>query len=132
MANTITGLIHRILPIETEDYNGRTYYKRLLVLDATRRDPWTGEPLYPSFPSFVFDGEDRCNELDKYKVGQVVTITFYIQGNKYKDKETGEERYFTRIKGTKIALYRDEEQERRRQPEPPVPAQPKQGALPWE
>lgn len=105
MANSMTGKIHKIMPTETivsKKDSTRSFQKRTIVLDCTRFDQYTGERGFENYPSFDFSG-DKCAELDSYQVGQIVTITFDLQGNKYNDS-SGKEKYFTSIRGFKIEL----------------------------
>lgn len=44
---------------------------------------------------------DRCAELDKFQVGQVVTISFDIQGTRYRNKDNVEQ-IFTRVQPYRI------------------------------
>lgn len=103
----MTGRIHMIMPTESiaskKDAN-KTFLKRTLVLDCTRFDPYTGERGYENYPSFEFSG-DKCAELDNYQVGQVVSVSFDLQGNKFVGSD-GKERWFTSIRGYKIELKR--------------------------
>lgn len=102
MANTITGKIHQIgqtVSIPSKN-GGQPFLKREIVIDATRFDPYTGERGYDNYPAFEFGGE-KCKDLDGYQVGQVVTISFDLQGGYYKDS-TGVEKNFTRVRGYKI------------------------------
>lgn len=103
MANIMTGRIHMILPTETivsKNDKTRVFTKRTLVLDCTRYDQFTGERGYDNFPSFEFTG-DKCSDLDNYQVGQIVSVSFDLQGNKFVDSN-GKERWFTSIRGYKI------------------------------
>lgn len=113
----MTGKIHLIMPIETiaskKDAN-KTFTKRTLVLDCTRFDQYTGERGYENFPSFEFSG-DKCADLDNYQVGQIVTITFDLQGNKFIDSN-GKDRWFTSIRGYKVDLIKDIQQPQQAQP----------------
>lgn len=105
MAFTMTGKIHKIMPIETivsKKDPSKSFQKRAMVLDCTRFDQFTGQRGYDNYPSFDFSG-DKCAELDNYKVGQIVTLSFDLQGNKYTDSN-GQEKYFTSIRGFKIEL----------------------------
>ena len=105
MANTMTGKIHVIMPTETivskKDKN-KSFQKRTIVLDCTRFDQYTGERGFENYPSFDFSG-DKCQELDNYQVGQIVTITFDLQGNKFTDGN-GKDRWFTSIRGYRVEL----------------------------
>ena len=103
MTNTITGKIEyigRTEQLTTKD-GTKTFLKRELVLDVTRFDPYTGERGFENFNSFEFSG-DKCAELDRYKAGDVVTVSFDLSGSRY-DKD-GVTKYFTRIRGYKIEL----------------------------
>lgn len=64
MANTITGKIHRVYPTERKEINGKVYHERILVIDNTRYDQYTGEPGFSSFPSFSINGDEKCRELE--------------------------------------------------------------------
>lgn len=109
MANTITGKILRISPtvqIPSKD-GSKTYPKREVVLDATRYDQYTGERGYENFPAFEFGGE-KCAELDQFKNGQVVTISFDLQGRKW--EKDGEVKYITTVRGYKIEAWKGQQQ----------------------
>lgn len=112
MANQITGKIEYIsaTQIIQSKNGGQSFAKREIVLDATRYDSYTGERGYENFPMFEFGG-DKCSLLDGFKEGQVVTVSFDIQGSRYNDKATGEVKYFSRIRGYKIELVKDVKQE---------------------
>lgn len=112
MANQITGKIEHISATQfiQSKNGGQSFAKREIVLDATRYDSYTGERGYENFPMFEFGG-DKCSLLDGFKEGQVVTVSFDIQGSRYNDKATGEVKYFSRIRGYKIELVKDVKQE---------------------
>ena len=120
MANQITGKILSIGPaqnIPSRD-GGKMYVKRELVVDATRFDPYTGERGYENTPSFEFFG-DRCNDLNGFQVGQIVTISFDVQGSPYTTKD-GQRKIITSVRPYRIEL--------RQQPQPAPPAQQPQPA----
>lgn len=104
MANTITGRIHKITPTKAivSDKTGNTYHKREIILDASRFDQYTGEKKFDNFPMLEFGGEETCRQLDGYKEGELVTISFDLNGREYTDKQTGEVKYFTSVRGYKI------------------------------
>lgn len=102
MANTLTGKILYIYPtqqIPSKD-GSKTYSKRGIVIDATRFDSYTGERGFENTPLLEFSG-DRCSELDKFQVGQIVTISFDVQGTRYRNKD-GLEQIFTRVQPYRI------------------------------
>ena len=103
MANQIIGRVFQIgdtKEIKSKD-GSKTYYKRELVLDATRFDGLTGQRGFDNYPSFEFSG-DNCQMLDSFKQGDIVVVSFDLQGMKY-EKE-GQTRFFTSIRGYKIEL----------------------------
>ena len=99
------GRIYRISPTETKDFNNRTFFERTLILDATRRDQYTGEETFPNFPQFSISGEERCAEISSLKEGDIVTVTFDLRGAKYVDRNSGEEKVYTRALAYKIEPY---------------------------
>lgn len=105
MALTITGKVHSVGSTQSiaSKNGGQPFLKREIVLDATRFDPYTGErDKFENFPQFEFSGE-KCSTLDKCNVGDVVTISFTLQGSFYKGQD-GIERNFTRIRGYEIEV----------------------------
>lgn len=104
MANQITGKVIYIYPQETipSKNGGKDIIKRAILIDCTRFDQYTGERGFENTPLLEFIGE-KCNELSNYQPGQVVTITFDIQGTRYKNKD-GVENVFTRVQPYKIEL----------------------------
>lgn len=104
MANTITGKIYKITPTQAivSQKSGNTFYKREIVLDASRFDQYTGEKKFDNYPMLEFGGEQGCQLLDQFKEGELVTVSFDLNGTQYQDKQTGETKYFTRVRGYKI------------------------------
>lgn len=104
MANTISGKVHLITDVqEIKGKSGNSFYKRQLVIDARRYDPITGEPKYDNYPSFEFSG-DAMKQLDDFKPGDAVTVSYDINGRAVKD-ENGNVRYFNSIRGYKVEPY---------------------------
>lgn len=103
MALQITGRIRSIGSTQSipSKNGGTTLEKRELILDTTRFDPYTGErSKYENYPSLEFTGE-KCKDLDGYQVGQVVTVTFELQGNFFKGQD-GTEKNITRARAFKV------------------------------
>ena len=105
MANQLTGKILYVYPTQqlpSKD-GSKTILKRGIVIDCTRFDPYTGERNgFENTPMLEFIG-DRCTELDKYQVGQIVTISFDVQGTRYRNKD-GVEQIFTRVQPYRIEV----------------------------
>ena len=102
MANQISGkvlIIDDVISIPTR--SGNTFTKRQIVLDASHYDPMTGQK-FENYPAFDFVG-NRVNELDNFKVGDLVTITFALNGRPF-DKD-GKTTYYTSVNGYKIEPY---------------------------
>ena len=117
MANQITGKILYIYPPQQVQGKNSAITKRAIVLDCTRFDPYTGERGFENTPMLEFIGE-RCSELDKYRQGQVVTVSFDVQGTRY--RKDGTEQIFTRVQPYRIEARAMRTQA---QPQPNVPRQ---------
>lgn len=105
MANTISGRIHKVSPVqEIKGRGGNSFRKRLLVIDARRYDPVTGEPRFDNYPSFEFSGE-RVRLLDGLSVGDCVTVHYDVEGREFADPSTHEVRYFNTLRGYKVEPY---------------------------
>lgn len=118
MANQLTGKIIYIYPtqqIPTKD-GSKTILKRGIVIDCIRFDPYTGERGFENTPMLEFIG-DRCAELDKFQVGQVVTISFDVQGTRYRNKD-GVEQIFTRVQPYRIEPRQTQQSAPVQQPAP--------------
>lgn len=106
MANSVIGQILSIgLTQNLTSKSGTAFTKRDVVISIRRFDPNTGEPVndYENTPLFSFMGE-RCNDLDKFQVGQDVEIFFDLSGRRY-TPEGGTEKIINDIRPYKIELY---------------------------
>lgn len=87
MANQIIGTIASIGQTQNlTSKNGNAFQKRDVVISVRRFDPNTGEPVtdWENTPKLSFIGE-KCRDLDRFQVGQVVSISFDLQGRKYEN-----------------------------------------------
>lgn len=106
MANTIIGQIASIGPTQSlMAKNGNAFQKRDLVINVRRFDPNTGEPVtdWENTPKLSFMG-DKCRDLDRFQVGQMVVISFDLQGRKY-TTANGETDIITEARPYKIETY---------------------------
>ena len=106
MANFITGAIVSIS--ETRNLvsrSGNAYKLRELVISIRKYDPNTGEPVTDkeNTPQFVSMG-DRCDELDKFQIGQMVNVYFDLQGRTYTD-QSGISKIINELRPYKVELY---------------------------
>lgn len=89
MSNQITGRLAAIgqtvqIPSKT---GGQPFLKREFLLDATTHDTWTGErSRYENILPLEVSG-DKCAELDNFKAGDVITVSFALQGREWTNQD---------------------------------------------
>lgn len=77
--------------------SGKTYTKRTLYLDCTTFDPYTGQrSQYENKLLFEFM-ESKTALLDNIKPGQVVTVSFDLQGTEITD-QTGQTKHYIHVR----------------------------------
>ena len=101
MANTITGRILLIGQTEAIPYQDKVFYKRELVLDASRYDQYSGNK-FENYPKFVMTG-NNCSQLDQYHQGDLVTVSFVLSGRKV--EKDGNVSFFTNVTAYKVEPY---------------------------
>lgn len=103
MANQITGKIIEIgQTVQIPSKNGgSSFTKREFILDATTYDPYTGERSeYENILPLEFSG-DKCADLDRFSQGDVVTVSFVLQGRSWTN-QVGELKHMASIRCYKI------------------------------
>lgn len=125
MANIITGRLVSIgqtqqIPSKT---GGNAFTKREFLLDARTFDPYTGQPSeYENILPLELTGE-RCADLDRYRAGDTVTVSFALQGRQWTAQD-GQLRRMVSIRCYKIEPYGRQAPAPSPQPEPaPMPQQ---------
>ena len=114
MSNSISGRVIAVSAVTTvasADASKQPLKKRMVYLDCTRYDPYTGErSQFENKPLMEFTGDrvlEKVNpKLDGIKAGDVVTVFFDIQGMDYTDKATGKKRNFTGIRAYDVQVVR--------------------------
>lgn len=102
MANTITGRIHSISATEIIPMkNGNTFTKREVILDV--KNTYNGQEFH-NYPKFEMAGNELCQQLDTFRINDLVTISFDLSGNNYTDAQ-GNVKNYTRVRGWKIEEY---------------------------
>ena len=103
MANTMTGRVLLIGNVEEipSKSGGEPFKKRVVVLNCTHSN--FGE-VYENYPSFEFSGKHVDDPAD-FAVGEIVTISFALQGTKYQKSANDPVKYFNTISGYKIEKY---------------------------
>ena len=89
MANQITGrLVYIGQPQEIPSKSGgNPFVKREFILDATTYDPYTGErSQYENILPLEVSG-DKCAELDQFRTGDVITVSFSLQGREWTNQD---------------------------------------------
>ena len=89
MSNQITGRLIEIgQTVQIPSKNGgNPFLKREFLLDATTHDPYTGErSQYENILPLELAG-DKCSELDNYRVGDVLTVSFALQGRSWTNQD---------------------------------------------
>ena len=103
MPNQVTGRMLAIgqtvqIPSKT---GGDPFLKREFLLDATTYDPYTGErSQYENVLPLEVSG-DKCAELDHFCIGDVVTVSFALQGQQWQTQD-GELKRMTSIRCYKL------------------------------
>lgn len=124
MSNQVTGRLVEIgqtiqIPSKT---GGSPFLKREFLLDATTYDPYTGQRSeYENILPLEVSG-DKCAELDQFRTGDVITVSFALQGRSWTNQD-GELRRMVSIRCYKLELRRTINQPQQVQAQQPVQAQ---------
>lgn len=108
MAYKITGsVLHIGAPVNLPSKSGTQFTKRDIVITVRKFDPYTGQPSDDTgnTPKFTFVN-DRCQQLDGIRPGDIVTIHFDIQGRCY--EKDGKKEYFTEARPFRIDLQQQQ------------------------
>lgn len=107
MSNQITGRLVWVgqtfqIPSKT---GGAPFLKREFLLDATTYDPYTGQRNeYENILPLEVSG-DKCAELDQFKIGDVITVSFALQGRSWTNQD-GELKRMASIRCYKLEVRR--------------------------
>ena len=96
--NTKSGVVLAVgQPQQIQSKGGKTYTKRTLYLDCTPHDGITGErSQYENKLLFEFM-ESKTALLDNIKPGQVVTVSFDLQGSEITGQD-GQVKHFIHVR----------------------------------
>ena len=119
MANTKSGVVLAVgQPQQLKSKEGKVFNKRSLYVDCTTFDPYTGQrSQYENKILFDFM-ESKMSLLDNIQVGQVVTVSFDLQGSELTGQD-GQVKYFVHVRPYKIDVRLV--QQPNNQPQPPQP-----------
>ena len=137
--NQVTGIVTWISdPYQVSSADGsKTYIKRNIYLDVTRRDAYTGirDDAHENMLMLEFMGEKPVAEVAKAQVGQVITVSFDLKGRKWIDGASQQPRYGINVNPFRVEVrqpfgVRQPQQQPQPQTTAPVPAAyPSQGAV---
>ena len=96
---------------------GEPFKKRVVVLNCIHSN--YGD-VYENYPSFEFSGKYVDDPAD-FAVGEIVTISFALQGTKYQKSANDPVKYFNTISGYKIEKYQRGGQTQQQAPPPLQP-----------
>ena len=121
MVYNIKAKIYKIGEVQVipSQNGGEPFRKRSIVLDAARFDPYTGEKSGDNYVVVEFSGK-RVAELEKYAIGDLANVSFVLQGRKYIDSTTQEERFFTSVIGIGIEMAQMGRKQQVPATEPPI------------
>lgn len=122
MANTKSGVVLAVgQPQQLKSKEGKVFNKRSLYVDCTTFDPYTGQrSQYENKILFDFM-ESKMSLLNNIQVGQVVTVSFDLQGSELKE-QNGQVKYFVHVRPYKIDVRQVQQplQPQYQQPTPPA------------
>lgn len=110
--NQVIGRVIAVSPITevpSKEQGKAPIKKRELYLDCTTYNPYTGErSQYENKPLLEFGGDKLVDKLGalNLEAGDVVAVSFFVQGTPYKDAKTGKTKVFTAIYTTDIEVVR--------------------------
>lgn len=131
MANTKSGVVLAVgQPQQLKSKDGKIFTKRSLYVDCTTFDPYTGQrSQYENKIMFDFM-ESKISLLDNIQVGQVVTVSFDLQGIELTEQD-GQVKYFTHVRPFKVEVRQTQQPQVPQQVQDSYPQQvPQQGGYP--
>ena len=121
MANKTVGRIYSISATENiPTKSGNTFTKREVILDV--KNTYNGQEFH-NYPKFEMVGNELCQQLDTFRINDLVTVYFDLSGNNYPDAQ-GNVRNFTRVRGWKIEMWQKPEQTTQEAPQQSATPQP--------
>jgi len=88
----LSGTLHKVYPADTSNPK---FTKREFVIKIEDAE-------YPQFRKFSL-AKNSINEIDKFKPGQTITVSFNPNGREWVDPKTNEPKYFNDDQAWKLA-----------------------------
>lgn len=130
MINKENGRLLSVGPMEqVQAKGGKTFLKRAFLMDATGYDPNTGQRSpYENILQLEVFGE-RCGDLDRIQAGELITVSFVLQGNRWTDRN-GNERRAVNVRCLRVEPADTSQGQQGQQPTQQLPPQAPPNQLP--
>lgn len=102
MAFTLKGFLHRKGEIDTRTTESGNFSRQEIVLKIRRFDSMTGEEMKSNFVVLEASTPALIYDIGRMALGIQVECAFFPIGSEYKDKTSGEIKYFSRDRLTSI------------------------------
>lgn len=110
MAFTIKGILHRKGEIDTRSTESGNFSRQEMVLKMRRFDSMTGEEMRPNYVVLEASTPALIYEIGRTPLGTQVECAFFPFGSEYKDRTSGEIKYFSRNRLTSIKAIQTRQQ----------------------
>lgn len=118
MAFTIKGILHHKEKLETRTTDSGNFSTQNIVIKIRRFDSMTGEEMKANFVVLEASTPALVYQLGTMQPGTPVECSFFPVGAQYKDKTTGETKYFSRDRLTAIKAMQPRERHAAPAPQP--------------
>lgn len=96
MAFTLKGFLHRKGEIDTRTTESGNFSRQEIVLKIRRFDSMTGEEMKSNFVVLEASTPALIYDIGRMPIGTQVECAFFPIGSEYKDRTSGEIKYFSR------------------------------------
>lgn len=110
MAFTLKGILHRKEQLNTRTTESGSFSTQNIVIKIRRFDSMTGEEMKANFVVLEASTPALIYQLGPMPLGVPVECSFFPVGAEYKDKTTGETKYFSRDRLTAIKAIQPRQQ----------------------
>lgn len=110
MAFTIKGILHRKGEIDTRSNESGNFSRQKIVLKIRRFDSMTGEEMKSNFVVLEASTPALIYEIGRMALGTQVECAFFPIGSEYKDRTSGEIKYFSCDRLTSIKAIQPRQQ----------------------
>lgn len=110
MAFTLKGFLHRKGEIDTRTTESGNFSRQEIVLKIRQFDRMTGEEMKSNFVVLEASTPALIYEIGRMALGTQVECAFFPIGSEYKDRTTGEIKYFSRDRLTSIKAIQPRQQ----------------------